>query len=84
MFVFKKLQKKSLFAFNIAVKLEKKAVKRNYLKRLMRQVVQKNIGKIQEGSNVFLQAQVKTKGQTSKEKVKEIELLLKKAGLFKV
>lgn len=72
------------FAFIVGVKLFKKAVKRNRVKRLMREAVRLNIGKVRKGFDIIVGAKSSDiYGINCKEVEKELMGLFNKSGILK-
>lgn len=72
------------FAFIVGVKLFKKAVERNRVKRLMREAARLNISKVNKGADIIIGAKSAELYNMSCEEVeKELRVLLEKSGLIK-
>ena len=71
----------SRFAFVVSVKVSKKAVVRNKLRRRLREMVAKWIPDIKSGYDVAVLTKPQAIGMTSEELRKSLEFLFKKAQL---
>ncbi len=71
------------FAFIIPIKLEKRAVYRNRLKRLLRQTVKYQIKKIKKGYNILLLANKAQRSNKPPQISAEVITLLQKAKIIK-
>lgn len=69
--------------FIVSLKVHKKAVKRNKLKRRMREVIKDNLDKIKKGNFIVIVALPSAANFSFKEVKKNINVLLKKAHLLK-
>jgi len=71
----------SRFAIIIPIKVDKRAVKRNKLKRQIREIIKLNIANLKPGSDVIIMAKKTILGKEFNELRKDLEGLLKKTKL---
>lgn len=71
------------FGFSVSLKISKKAVKRNLLKRRLREIIQKKLEKIKPGYDCVVVARSGILDLDYKELEGSMELILKKLKLFK-
>jgi len=76
--------KNSRFAFIVSLKISKKAVVRNRIKRLLREAIREKLDDIKSGFDVVIIAKPEIVNKNYREINKEIEGLLKKAELIQV
>lgn len=85
-FLFLKLRKNNLefnrFGFTIGLKISKKAVVRNKIKRLLREAIREKLNDIKSGFDVVIRVRTEIINKDYEEVKKELESLLEKAGLI--
>ena len=74
--------KNSRFAFVVGLKTSKKAVVRNRIKRLLREIIREKLNDIKSGFDVVIRVRAEIVNKDYKEIKKELESLLKKAELI--
>jgi len=72
----------SRFAFIVSTKINKRATKRNRVKRLLRQVINLLVPKIKEGRIVLFLAKKKLLGKNLEMIGKEVERMLRKSEVI--
>ncbi|HUV46965.1 MAG TPA: ribonuclease P protein component [Candidatus Bathyarchaeia archaeon] len=72
----------SCFAFNVAVRFDKRSTRRNRLKRKLREFVRLRVGKIKKGYNVMCQVSKPERRIKLVQINLELEKLLRKAELL--
>jgi len=75
--------KKTIIGFVVSKKVSLKAVKRNKLKRRLREAVRKMLGNIKDGYSVVFFAKKEAENKNYQQIRKEIENLIQKSGLSK-
>jgi len=71
------------FGFVVGLKISKKAVIRNKIKRQLREIIKKNLIKIKSSFDIVIVARPKITEKNYQEMKEKLEELIKEAGLFK-
>jgi ribonuclease P protein component len=78
----RKDKKPSRFGFIVSTKISKKAVVRNRIKRILREIVRQNLDKVNKGFDVLFLVKKKAVEEKGKDFEKEIISVFRKANLI--
>jgi len=73
---------KTRIGFSIGIKFSPKAVERNKIKRQLREIARKDLGKLREGFDIIISVNSKEKNTPSEELEKNLNILFEKAKLI--